>query len=221
MLRIILFVLTVLIGIFQIIIYKEYYDLGFREDSYKYLGNADLICICLVGLFGIDCISSLLLLCIKKDKSFFFWNLTILSCFVVCHSLLPPVEQMIAIGLRDRAVKDNVLLDLRRFAREFSDFSSPGSPSGSPFVKELTRQELNKTDLIDNYRFLHWIKASDGDGPAYVKNQDGVIDIRWGSAFSGHWGFSIKADGGSITLPMFQKYKALYLSRDSYVIYEP
>jgi len=64
------------------------------------------------------------------------------------------------------------------------------------------------TDRIDN-------------GPTHVHEEDGVVNVQWGGALVGYWGFSVAVNGGKLYLPSEPNTKALRLSDDILVVSEP
>jgi hypothetical protein len=102
-------------------------------------------------------------------------------------------------GMRDRMMRDYSLDDLRHLARDVDRIPrSPDLPGST--TKGWMRDELGETGLKKKYSFLMWPKDPDIQGPSYIAETDGVVDVRWGGALIGHWGFSVAVNGKRIEL---------------------
>jgi len=196
------------------------YFLGYYERSYALLFlQFPLV---LIGLPLTFCLS---LICIIYFfyKQYQLWGAGLsvgLLLFLCLELLLPASNQFLVYGLRDRLKQDYSLDDLRSFAREIHQMSLSGNNShlddGS-----LKKKESEEFDLKKKYPFLSWIKTRYTEGPSFYNDIDGVVNVRWGGALVGHWGFSIADDGGKLDLPQRAGIKVLRLSDDIIVVSEP
>lgn len=107
--------------------------------------------------------------------------------FVSCASWLPGFLH----GLRDRFVAEVGYAKMREFAKEVSQtgaeaiIAKPGR--WSPATPE---QQKRWDDLIARYPFLDWTH-----GAATIVVRGGLVQVTWGSALTGHWGFQVSPSG--------------------------
>jgi hypothetical protein len=113
------------------------------------------------------------------------------------RGMLPP-PILIMYGMRERMMRDYNLDDLRHLARDVDRIPrSPDFPGST--TKGFMREELGETGLMKKYSFLMWPKGVVGlEGPSYIAETDEVVDVRWGGALAGHWGFNVAVNGKRI-----------------------
>lgn len=211
--------LLILMGICLVSRYALNYWLGYYEQSYL-----PLVWQLLLGLIGFVVALYLLFIWIislvrRNQRLWTTGMLVVLLVLVGIEWILPP-RDMITYGLRDRLARDYSLEELRRFTKDI-DQTLPQSyqiPGGS---KTFNGEDLAKTGLKEKYPFLSWIKETHSEGPAYVSEKGGVVNVRWGSSFLGRWGFSVAVNAGKLDLPSEPGTKALRLSDDIIVVSEP
>jgi hypothetical protein len=182
--------------------YPLYYDLGYHEQSNYPLGYSGFLEVVGAISFPVLVITWVASLIRRKHR---FWTTAMMIGLLILMGLvriMPPPSRMVVYGLRDRLVHDNSLDEIRRFAQDFdklppSNDDHLGTNTGT---KQFMREDLARTGLKEQYSFLNRVKTTDFDGPSYVHEEDGVVDVRWGSAYAGHWGFSVSVKGGKLDL---------------------
>ena len=113
---------------------------------------------------------------------------------VIEFTCLPPPGITTVYGIRDHVMKVATLDDLRAFARSIDENQIELSENEEPVIS--TAQMGAYKALEERYPFLNW-----GFGPhghpchPYVRDSDNAVDVSWGGALPGHWGFSISVDG--------------------------
>ena len=136
-----------------------------------------------------------------------------LTCF------LPRPSQLIASGLRDRIIKEYGVTKLRQFAHDFDQLPQIAAYDSSS-RKIYMRTDLLRTGLAQKYPFLAWMKISPRNiGPSYIAEKNRVVDVRWGGALWGHWGFSVALDGKCLD-PVIPAATILKVSDEVYFIRE-
>jgi len=127
-------------------------------------------------------------------------------------------SKLIIYGMRNRMMRDYSLDDLRRFARDIDQLPRPPNDHyGS--TKGFTMEDLDKTELKVKYPFLSWGKGPGFEGPSFITESDGLVNVRWGGALAGHWGFSVVVNGGKAN-PSLLDAKILRVSDDIFFITE-
>lgn len=121
-----------------------------------------------------------------------FFPFTYLTGFLT-ETICGTHPHLVLQGLHDRITHDYTLDDLRHFARDMdqtgilkSGVIDHGDVSGLTSQQKEAFEQLGK-----KYLFMHWM--DDGryyNGPSLSEEGD-VIDVFWGGALPGHWGFSI------------------------------
>jgi hypothetical protein len=113
--------------------------------------------------------------------------------------VIPSPTDLIIYGLRDRIMRDFTLDTLRQFAHDFDELPLLSTGLPGP-VKTYMNEDLTKTKLKEQYSFLAWLKGPGGfEGPSYVSEVDGIVNVRWGGELGGHYGFSVGINGKKIT----------------------
>jgi hypothetical protein len=84
---------------------------------------------------------------------------------------------------------------MREFAREISQDPSLAETQGvihGPAKVGLASHQVPEkwNGLISRYPFLGWTR-----GTGVVGARDGVVELTWGSALTGHWGFQVSPGG--------------------------
>ena len=155
----------------------------------------------------------------KKNR---LWTSGMLAGLLVLNGVeyaIPSPSDLIIYGLRDRTIRDFSLNTLRQFAHDFDELPRLLTASPGP-AKTYMNEDLPKTDLIEKYYFLTWLKGPGGfKGPSYVAETDGVVDVRWGGVLGGHYGFSVSIDGKRIS-PIKSNAQILRVSDDIFFVRE-
>ncbi|MCX5644212.1 MAG: hypothetical protein NTZ17_05950 [Phycisphaerae bacterium] len=122
------------------------------------------------------------------------WTIGALAVVIAAGSAFwfcPPELPGFLHGLRDRFVAEVGYPKMREFAKEMSQAGPEaiiGRPGmGSPPAPE---QQRRWDDLVARYPFLNWTY---GAGTVIVRG--GIVELTWGSALTGHWGFQVAPDG--------------------------
>ena len=116
-------------------------------------------------------------------------------------------------GLRDRCVAEVGYANMREFAREVSQDDFPLVSDGLVHRPDrdgaaTPREQEQWDDLVSRYRFLGWNKQS---GTIVVG--EGQVELYWGSALTGHWGFQVSA-GASLEAPEEDRGRVLRVADD-------
>ncbi len=94
-------------------------------------------------------------------------------------------------GLRDRFVTKVGYPKMQEFAGEMSRAGPEAMIAGPGRWKPETVEDQKRwTDLVARYPFLDWNNAT---GTVLVR--DGIVQLTWGSALVGHWGFQVAPEG--------------------------
>lgn len=91
-------------------------------------------------------------------------------------------------GLRDRFVTRVGYPKMRDFAKEFSLVDTEAIIRGPGRGNSISEERW--TNLALRYPFLDWAY---GTGTILVR--DGIVELTWGSALTGHWGFQVSPAG--------------------------
>lgn len=134
--------------------------------------------------------------------------------------IIPNANELVIYGMRNRIRRDYGLDVLRHFARDFDQL--PRLPTNLPGTGKIYMNlDLAMTGLQKKYSFLTWMKEPGGfSGPSVVDEADGVVDVAWGGAIAGHWGFSVGINGKKIGHEGSHTY-ILRMSDDIYFAIEP
>ena len=117
-------------------------------------------------------------------------------------------------GLRDRFEMKVGYPKMREFAQEVSQMG-PETMIARQGTWKPTRTEDQKRwdDLVARYPFLDW---NDATGTVLVR--DGIVQLTWGSALVGHWGFQVAPEGTVMNLEKGRG-AALRVSSDIQFVY--
>jgi hypothetical protein len=112
-------------------------------------------------------------------------------------------------GLRDRFAMRVGYPKMREFAREMAQ-TGPEAIIARPGKWNPPTVENQKrwADLVVRYPFLEWNHAT---GTVLVRG--GIVELTWGSALVGHWGFQV-APGGKANDPKEDRCRILRVSDD-------
>ena len=197
------------------------YWMGYYEKSYSSLTYRDvLVPVVEFIAFLVIVITWIVSLIRKKQRWWTTGTIIGFLALIGLGQLMPHSNNLLVYGLRDRLVHENSLDDLRHFAQDFNQLPRQAD-NLSGDTKSFMSEDLAKSDLKKKYSFLSWVKGAVFNGPSYVDETDSVVAVRWGGALSGHWGFNIAVNGGKLDLPSEPYSKALRLSDDIFVVYEP
>ena len=172
--------------------YGCFYFMGRLEGSFWEFFNpfitapSDLILLLILGVVWI------VSLCIRKNR---LWTtVTLLSGIAVIALLfvLPAPGSLVVYGIRNRVMEQFSIDDLRHFARDVHE-KRPNIDitENDPSIKE---QGADYDKLEQQYSFMKW--GIGGKGNPYIIDRDGLLTVEWGGALPGHWGFSVRMDGG-------------------------
>jgi hypothetical protein len=198
--------LTSLIALVLVVIclmtdYVLNYWYGYYEVSLRPIVWSVILELTEFILFPIILFPVLLIICIISlfKKKHRLWTTAMLVGFLALMGLIleraiPHPRILVMYGMRERIMRDYSLDDLRHLARDVDQLPhSPNDPPGRD--KGFMSEELDKTGLKGKYPFLSWGKTHSFEGPSYIAETDGVVDVRWGGIPSGHWGFSVSVNG--------------------------
>ena len=211
--------LLALMGICLASRYALNYWLGYHEQSYLPLAWQLLLVLISFVVF-LYLLFIWIISLVRKNQRLWTTGMIVIVFILMGLGWVLPPRDMIIYGLRERLLQDYTLEELRSFAKDI-DQALPQSHQISRNTKILDREDLTKNGLKEKYSFLSWMKVAHSDGPAYVSEKGGVVNVRWGSSFLGRWGFSVAVNGGKLDLPSESYSKALRLSDDIFVVYEP
>jgi hypothetical protein len=195
------------------------YKLGYQEESY-----APLIYPVILELLAIIVFLALLttwMYSLYRQK-YRWWMTGIMAGIMAIagvEMILPSHGLMIAYGLRDRLAHDYELGDLRRFAREIDNIPRL-SGEGVEDTWVFDRKRLAENGLNVKYTFLNWVKGPSSEGPTFVNERDGTVNVRWGGPLEGHWGFSVNVKGEKLNVPSSPGTTFLPMSDDICVVSE-
>jgi hypothetical protein len=154
-----------------------------------------------------------------------FWPVVLVTYFLV-HVAMPSGGKLIAMGLRDRVLRDFQPADLHFFANDVAaaQFLVNEDLVNEADMSDLTREQRGlMLDLDKRYDFMHWL--NDGDqwhGPSITNYaQPGVVDFEWGGGKRGRWGCSISIDGGKNEPPAEIPGEIVRASDDIYFYFRP
>jgi hypothetical protein len=157
----------------------------------------------------------------KKDVLWTTMMLIGLLALKGLEHIISRPDNLIIYGIRDRILRDYSLDTLRHFAHDFDQLPSlPKHDLGLPDEKIYRSEDLN-TELKEKYPFLTWLKRSRAEGPNFIDESDGVVDVSWGGR--PHWGFRVAVNGKKIDsdeLDAKRGAKILRASDDIYFIIE-
>jgi hypothetical protein len=214
-------IITFIIAVVCLIVrYVLNYWLGYYEESYTPIFNDIFLWLAGFILLLVLIIIWIISLFRKKHR---LWTTTMLTGLLVLNALeyiMPRPSDLIIYGMRNRMMHDCNLDTLRDFARDFDRLARlPNNLPGS--TKGYMNEDLTKTGLKEKYPFLNWLKGSGGfEGPSSIAETDGVVDVRWGGALAGRWGFSVAVNDKRINPPAESGIKFLRVSDDIYFIIE-
>jgi hypothetical protein len=151
--------------------------------------------------FGIGFVAVLILLAKavlslvkRKDRCWTFGALVVSIAAIATYrgvaSRLPGFHE----GLRDRFVAHVGYPKMREFANELSRLVDSGVVIRNPRQDKPLSDEEQRAwdDFVSRYPFLAWNDASGG-----MFARDGIVELTWGSALTGHWGFQL-CPGGTV-----------------------
>jgi hypothetical protein len=149
----------------------------------------------------------------RRDRKWTLGALAIaivaIGVFVSCAEYLPGFLH----GLRDRFVTEVGYAKMREFAREVSHDDFPLVSDGLMHRPDRAgaaapREQERWDDLVARYPFLGW----NGQSGAVVVDE-GRVELLWGSALTGHWGFQVST-GASLREPEEDRGTALRVADD-------
>ncbi len=112
-------------------------------------------------------------------------------------------------GLRDRFEMKVGYPKMREFAEEVSQMGPETMIARLGTWKPPTAEDQKRwDDLVARYPFLNWNHAT---GTVLVRG--GIVELTWGSALVGHWGFRV-APGGEAKDPEEDRCRILRASED-------
>ena len=178
--------------------YPLKYWLGYYEKSLAPLYGNFFLWVAAFGLFLVLCV---MLISQKEGR---LNTIAALAAFIGLEALgplhvIPRPHDMILYGMRDRLMREGGPEMLRNFAQDFDKL--PNIPENSGWLKMYLRKDIAQTDLAAKYPFLTWIRTpgmNGSEGPSYISEYDDIVDVRWGGALYGHWGFSVAVKGQKI-----------------------
>lgn len=131
----------------------------------------------------------------RKQRNWAIWALIGIvlatTAFVLTAAHLPGFLH----GLRDRFVAEVGYAQMRELAKEVSQNASQLAPYGMiqrPWKwGPVTEAEQKRWDeLASRYPFLNRTRLS-----SEIMVQDGIVEVSWGGALIGLWGFRVSPDG--------------------------
>ena len=176
------------------------YELGYGESSYAPILYKQILEVCSTVLFFSLALIWLNSLLRRRSWNYSTLSISLILIFICASWFLLPSSRMVLWGLKNRVIRDQSLNDIRGFARDVDQIKDAYKPHTDSDEKLLMSEDISKTGLKAKYPFLRWIRGHSFDGPSFVKEENRVVDVQWGSAYSGHWGFKIRVDGKRIDL---------------------
>jgi len=114
-----------------------------------------------------------------------------LSAVILMGSVWRVSNYAVLLGIRDSLVRTGTVDELQQFAVAIHQ-AAPHSYQPPGKTKVFTGRDLDSLGMRNSYSFLKWGGNGGGlNGPAYVSELDGLVNVRWGSSALWRWGFSI------------------------------
>lgn len=125
------------------------------------------------------------------------WCAAMLSLFFIALAVqlyaMPSPNAMIVRGIHDRVLRANPPDELRHFARDFHQ-AIPYLAINRGMTQALDeKQSVAYAKMKLAYPFMTW-SLEPGEGPS-IYERDNRINVEWGGAAAGKWGFSVTLDG--------------------------
>jgi hypothetical protein len=215
-------ILIVIFALMLICLGSQYglnYWVGYQEQSYLPLALGFFLEVLGCILFASLLLSSTLCLFQAPRRAFsaiIATGLLVVLAFNIW--ILPAPTWFIVYGLRDRILHDYSFDELRQFAKDVHSMDVANNNWDNDVIVRKMQDEL---ELGKRYPFLARKRDHKAYGPSFYNEVDGVVNVRWGGAIIGHWGLSVAVDGESADLPIGSGIKALRLTRDIFVMFQP